>query len=107
MQWRSRKYWRYVMILAKRYGFLAFPGHPAGPLPRLRVALAAVVTLPGGRLLVALKHAANNPREGLSACGSAMLDVMCGLAALPEILFAPVPERKTYLGTDQGDTYER
>lgn len=97
MQWRARKYWRYVMILAKRYGFLAFPGRPAGPLPRLRVALAAVVTLPGGRLLKALKHAAANPKEGLLACGSAILDVLCGLAALPEILFAPVPGRKNYL----------
>jgi GT2 family glycosyltransferase len=97
IRWHTRKYWRYVMILAKRYGFLAFPGHPAGPLPRLRVALAAVVTLPGGRFLEALKHTAANPKEGLLACGSVMLDVICGLAALPEILFAPVPERKEYL----------
>jgi GT2 family glycosyltransferase len=97
MQWRSRKYWRYVMILAKRYGFLAFPGRPAGPLPRLRVALAAVVTLPGGRLLEAVRHAANNPREGLAACAAALFDIICGLAALPEIIFSPVPERKNYL----------
>ena len=97
IQWRTRKYWRYVMILAKRYGFLAFPGRPAGPLPRLRVALAAVVTLPGGRLLEALKYAADNPKEGVFACGSVILDVICGLAALPEILFAPVPERRNYL----------
>jgi hypothetical protein len=98
MQWRSRKYWKYVMILAKRYGFLAFPGRPVGPLPRLRVALAAIVTLPGGRLFEALKHTGHNPWEGLRACAAALFDVTCGIAALPEILFAPVPERKDYLG---------
>ena len=97
MRWRTRKYWRYVMILAKRYGFLAFPGHPAGPLPRLRVAFAAVVTLPGGRLLEALKHAADNPREGLAACAAALFDVICGLAALREIVFGVVPKRRNYL----------
>ncbi len=102
MQWRARKYWKYVMILAKRYGFLAFPGRPVGPLPRLRVALAAVVTLPGGRLLEALKHASHDPGEGLCACAAALFDVTCGIAALPEILFAPVPERKDYLGPGQG-----
>jgi GT2 family glycosyltransferase len=101
MQWRSRKYWRYVMILAKRYGILAFPGRPASPLPRLRVALAAVVTLPAGRLLEALKYAGHNPGEGLCACAAALFDVICGLAALPEILFAPVPERKNYLRVEK------
>ena len=89
------------MILAKRYGFLAFPGRPAGPLPRLRVALAAVMTLPGGRFLEALQHAASSPREGLAACAAALFDVICGFAALPEILFAPVPERKNYLDVDK------
>jgi GT2 family glycosyltransferase len=97
MQWRSRKYWRYVMILAKRYGFLAFPGHPVGPSPRLRVALAAVVTLPAGRLLGALKHAATNQKEGLSACAAALFDVICGFAALPAVLFGRVPVRRNYL----------
>jgi hypothetical protein len=94
------------MILAKRYGFLAFPGHPAGPFPRLRVALAAVLTLPAGRFLGALKQTARNPGGALLACASALFDVVCGLAALPEILFAPVPERKNYLGAD-GERVER
>ena len=101
MQWRSRKYWRYVMILAKRYGFLAFPGRPAGPLPRLRVALAAVVTLPAGRFLEAVKHASDKPREGFIACAAALFDVICGFAALPEILFSSVPKRKNYLDVDK------
>jgi GT2 family glycosyltransferase len=103
MQWRSRKYWRYVMVLAKRYGFLAFPGRPVGPLPRLRVALAAIVTLPGGRFLEAVKHAANNPKEGLIACTAALFDVICGFAALPEILFSSVPKRKNYLHGNEGN----
>jgi hypothetical protein len=96
--WAWRKHWKYTMILAKRSGCLAFPGRPAGPLPRVRVALAAIVTLPGGRLLKALKYAGHSPGEGLCACAAALFDVICGLAALPEILFSSVPERKKYLG---------
>jgi GT2 family glycosyltransferase len=97
MQWRSRKYWRFVMILAKRYGFLAFPGRPAGPLPRFRVALAAVLTLPGGRFLNACKHFRAAPPEAIAACYYALFDVVCGICALPAILFGPVPPRKNYL----------
>ena len=99
--WAWRKHWKYTMILAKRSGCLAFPGYPAGSLPRLRVALAAVVTLPAGRLLEALKYAGHNPGEGLCACTAALFDVICGLAALPEILFSPVRERKNYLRVEK------
>ncbi len=91
------------MILAKRYGFLAFPGHAVGHLPRARVALAAVLTLPAGRFLQAMEYTTKNPTEGLLACAAALFDVICGLAALPQIFCAAVPERKKYLGSIQRD----
>ncbi|MBP1730331.1 MAG: glycosyl transferase [Deltaproteobacteria bacterium] len=95
--WRWRKFWKYIMINAKRYGFLSFPGRSAGRFPRLRVALAAVITLPGGRFLLACTRIRHNPKEACLACVYALFDVVCGLLALPDILFAPVPPRKNYL----------
>jgi GT2 family glycosyltransferase len=95
--WRWRKFWRYVMILAKRYGFLAFPGKPAGPFPRLRVALAAVVTLPAGRLLESLSFLKSSLAVGAQTFVYGLFDVLCGFCALPDILFSSVPERRDYL----------
>jgi GT2 family glycosyltransferase len=95
--WNWRRHWKYVMFLAERYGILAFPGKPAGSFPRLRLALAAVITLPAGRFMEGLKGARRNARESLLACLYACLDVFCGVIVLPEILFGRVPERKKYL----------
>jgi GT2 family glycosyltransferase len=95
--WVWRQHWRYVMILAKRYGFLAFPGHQVGPFPRLRVALAAVMTLPAGRFLEGLKHMTDHPYEGVMACMYAVFDVFCGVSALPVILIGKIPPRLSYL----------
>jgi hypothetical protein len=85
------------MIVAKRYGFLAFPGKDAGRFPRLRVALAAVVTQPGGRFNEGIRYMRKNFFEGLLACLYALFDVFCGLMALPTILFSVVPPRRNYL----------
>ena len=95
--WFWRQHWPYVMILAKRYGFLSFPGRAVGRLPRLRVAAAAVLTLPGGRFLNACGHFKCNPAVAMIACLFALFDVACGICALPDILFSPVPPRKNYL----------
>ncbi len=95
--WYWRKRWRYVVILAKRYGILAFPEKTAGRFPRLRVAIAAVITLPVGRFLAGLKYLTHDPTEGLLACGYALFDIFCGAVALPMILFDRVPERKNYV----------
>jgi GT2 family glycosyltransferase len=97
LHWRWRRYWKYEMVLAKRYGILGFPEHSAGRFPRLRVALAAVVTLPGGRLLDACKHLRRNIGEAFRASLYALFDVLCGLTALPEIIFSPIPPRKNFL----------
>ncbi|MEM7791069.1 MAG: glycosyltransferase [Verrucomicrobiota bacterium] len=94
---RWRKHWWYLTTMAVRYGFLAFPGKSAGPTPRLRVALCAVVTQPFGRFRRALMHLIQNPAEGLIALGHVCIDILAGLWALPEILFRPIPERKNWL----------
>jgi GT2 family glycosyltransferase len=104
--WLWRRHWRYVMILAKRYGFLAFPGRPAGPFPRLRVARAAVLTLPAGRFLKGLRHITYHPHEGIKACIYALFDVLCGVCALPSILFGRVSTRRNYLRGNEKSTPE-
>lgn len=95
--WRWRRHWYYEMILAVRYGILAFPGKPCGNWPRLRLALAAVATLPAGRLLAAIARLRREPAAATRASFYAMLDVVCGVAVLPKILWAAVPPRRNYL----------
>jgi glycosyltransferase involved in cell wall biosynthesis len=102
--WRWRRHWKYEMILAKRYGFLSFPGHPAGPYPRLRVALAAVVTLPAGRFIEGVKYIKHKPSDGMLACLYALFDVFCGFLALPSILFSDIPPQRNYLSNHIEDT---
>ena len=90
------------MILAKRYGFLAFPGKSAGPFPRLRVALAAVVTLPLGRFIEGIRYLRKDVASAILACVYALFDVVCGICALPEILFAKVPPQCDYFVGKEG-----
>jgi GT2 family glycosyltransferase len=95
--WNWRSSWKYVMIVAKRYGFLAFPGKDASRFPRWRVALAAVVTQPAGRFIEGIRYMTTDFFDGSLACFYALLDVLCGTWALPSIFFSDVPERKNYL----------
>ena len=103
--WNWRSTWKYVMILAKRHGCLAFPGRPAGRFPRIRVAVAAVNTLPLGRFIEACKHMKRNFREGMIAGLYAIFDVICGLTALPAIFFSTVPPRRNYLDSSQAEKF--
>jgi glycosyltransferase involved in cell wall biosynthesis len=100
MHWRSRLHWKYVAILAKRYGFLAFPERKIGHLPRLCVARAAILGLPLGRMLEALRWIKRGPMDAVLAGLYSLFDILCGLWALPGILLDPVPERLNYLRTD-------
>jgi len=95
--WNWRSTWKYVMILAKRHGYLAFPGRQAGRFPRIRVAVAAVITQPIGRFLEACKYLKRNFGEGMLASLYALFDVIFGLTALPAIFFSTVPPRRNYL----------
>ncbi len=98
--WGWRHHWKYMMILAKRYGFLGFPEVPAGRFPRLRVAWAAVATLPAGRFIKTWKTFGRNPKESLIALFQAIFDVLCGLWALPDIFCQPVPDRADHFSRD-------
>lgn len=98
LKWRH--HWRYETILAVRYGILAFPTHSVGRFPRSRVLLSALVTLPGGRGLNAIKQVFRSPRDAGLAAWYALVDVACGFSAVPDILFAEIPERKDYLATN-------
>jgi glycosyltransferase involved in cell wall biosynthesis len=104
--WRWRKHWRYNTIIALRYGVLAFPGKSCGPFPRLRVAWSALVTLPGGRLLVAFRGMGVAPRDALTAALLALFDLACGAIALATILTVPLCQRRNYLQTLDNRTAE-
>lgn len=94
MRWR--KHWRYHVILAIRYGIFAFPSNPIGPFPRLRLALAASVTLPLGRAIEAIKQLPTSLSDGGLALAYAAADVALGLASVPEILTMNVKDRVDY-----------
>ncbi len=100
--WRWRRHWYYETVLAVRYRILAFPGRGAGPFPRLRVAWAALVTLPAGRFLTATKALPLEPKSAVLAALYALFDGLCGLWALPSILLMPVPTRRNCLLPSNG-----
>lgn len=97
--WRKRQDWRYLKIMAVRYGFIGWPGNESR-FPSLRLTYSAVLSGPGGRLFSALRLMASSPGDGLIALYHAMVAGVSGLAALYEIWFARVPDRKDYLSDD-------
>jgi GT2 family glycosyltransferase len=96
--WSWRMHWKYIMILAKRYGFLGFPGHPVGQFPRLRVSLSALIRIPMKRIILSLKYARKRPFHGLLGFVYGLFDILCGFVALPHVLFSPIPPFRDYLG---------
>jgi glycosyltransferase involved in cell wall biosynthesis len=97
IHWRARLHWKYLVILAERYGFLAFPDRRIKRFCRLRIAWAAVVSLPLGRLLRAICWIRQSPPGAFLAGFYAIFDIACGIWALPGILLCSVPERINYL----------
>ena len=95
--WQWRLHWRYETVLALRYGVLSFPENPCGPFPRLRMMRAALVGMPCGRFIQALKAISRNPGDAFLALMYSLFDVVFGLWALPSILLAPLPIRQNYL----------
>lgn len=94
--WKGRKNWRYVQMLASRYGFLAWPGNKTS-FPRLRTALCAIATLPAGKGLEAIKRLPTSPSDTIRGLGLACIDWLGGVSMLPVILFAPLPPRRSRL----------
>jgi GT2 family glycosyltransferase len=102
--WKGRKNWRYVQMLACRHGFLGWPGNKTS-WPRLRTAVCAVLTLPAGKCLDALRRRPKVPGDTLRGLGLAFIDWLGGVAMLPAILFAPLPPRRSRL-LDNGAAME-
>ena len=96
--WQARKNWRYVQVLACRYGFLSWPGNLT-KFPRLRTAFAAAATLPLGRLRRAIACFRVAPGEALRGVGLTAIDWVAGLSMVPTILFGETVPRKPISGT--------
>lgn len=92
--WKARKNWRYVQILACRYGFLSWPGNLTN-FPRIRTAVAAAITLPLGRLRRAILFFGAAPVEALRGIGLSAIDCAAGLSMLPTIFMGNVPDRRS------------
>jgi glycosyltransferase involved in cell wall biosynthesis len=96
MYWNKRKDWRYLLYMAVRHGFVGWPGNRTR-FPRMRLVWCALVTNPAGRLLSSLRFFCRSPRLGSIAIGHALFSWVCGLAAIPDLLFLPVPRQQNYL----------
>lgn len=105
--WRWRKHWRYHAILAVRYGILGFPGRSAGRWPRLRVASAALFTLPIGRLRKSFRAWQEGPLVVLRAMMFVIVDVVSAIVVMPDILIRSVPPRLNYLSRDTENVGEQ
>ena len=98
--WKARTNWRYVQILACRYGFLAWQGNKT-KYPRLRTALAAAATLPWGRLKRAFTSFRVSPCDALRGVGLTVIDWFAGISMVPTILFGKtVPRKPIASGTE-------
>ncbi len=106
--WKARKNWRYVQMLARRYGFLAWPGNKTS-FPRLRTALCAIATLPAGKSLEAIKRLPTAPADTIRGLSLTFIEWLGGVSMLPVILFAPLPPRRSRLldGQAAGTTHSR
>ena len=101
--WRARRNWRYVQLLARRYGFLAWPGNPTS-FPRLRTATCAVCTLPAGKALEAIRRFPTAPGDACRGLALTFVEWCGGVSMLPVILFAPLPPRRSrFLDGPSGD----
>lgn len=89
--------WRYITILAVRYGIFGFPRKKVGRLPRWQVAVSATIKVPTARLLDALKALRLGEPGAVKAMSYAILDYPIGAFAALKLLFQDIPERKQYL----------
>lgn len=94
--WNGRKNWRYVQMLARRHGFMAWPGNKTS-YPRLRTAFCAIAALPAGKGLDSLKRLPRAPKDTLRGLCLVFVDWLGGVAMLPVILLAPLPPRRSRL----------
>lgn len=92
--WETRRNWRFIVILALRHGFVAWPGRRT-KFPRLRTALCAIASLPLGKSLSALRCADGSPGAALRGLLFALIECVGGVSMLPVIFTVALPERRS------------
>lgn len=94
--WNKRKDWRYLLYLGLRHGFIGWPANKTNS-PRVRLLWCALVTQPLGRLIGSLKLLLRQPNAGIVAVGHALFSWICGLFAVPDLVWSDVPMQRDYL----------
>ncbi len=79
---RRMKNLDWLLLTALRHGCLGWIDRPTAR-PRTRVALAAAITLPLGRLKNGVRALRATPADGLRRIGISLVEAACGLALLP------------------------
>ena len=95
--WKARKHWRFVRIVACRYGFLAWRNQQTR-FPRIRTAVAASVLHPLNRLWMAVKLINRTPQESIRGMFLSIVSWIGGVSMLPSILFEATPCRLSGVG---------
>ncbi len=90
LTWRAvlqrLRHWPWIMVTARRYGYLGWPRYPTRH-PRSRVVWNAVVKLPAGRLFSALRALGSQPAQASHAALFALLEPFAALfLAVPKLL---------------------
>jgi GT2 family glycosyltransferase len=90
----------WLLVTALRHGCLGWKDRPT-QYPRCRVALAAAVTLPLGRLRKGITFLTKAPVDALRRIGISLVEAVIGLALLPRWFRKRYPiERRRYLAMD-------
>lgn len=83
---RRLAHWPWIMVTGRRYGYLAWPSFPTRH-PRGRVLRNAVIVLPMGRLLAALRAFGRWPAQALRAAVWAVIEPVVALwHVVPQLL---------------------
>ncbi|HYM09313.1 MAG TPA: glycosyltransferase family 2 protein, partial [Bryobacterales bacterium] len=83
---REMRYWPWIMVTARRYGYFGWPASPTRH-PRAGAIWNAVVKLPAGRFLSALRALRSHPEEAFRAALRALAEPAAALwLVVPELL---------------------
>jgi glycosyltransferase involved in cell wall biosynthesis len=95
---RRWKNFDWLLVSALRHGCLGWKERPTSH-PRLRVATAAALTLPLGRLRRGLTFLTRAPKDSMLRIGLSLVELAVGMALSPRFLCRSYdPARRRYLG---------
>src|SRR5215468_11067059 len=84
---KKLRYWRYVLLMGDRYGYLAWKQYPVKH-PGLRVAILSVVALPAAKFKTAVKWVGRKPKEAMKLFLFGMAESLGAMALVaPMALF--------------------